>query len=87
MALADLKERVIRLDPGESENLLLLPSELLFMADRPLNINAEEDQKRIVEVLAALSEEGRRPDLIVFDNCRRCREALMRMTTPRSTRC
>ncbi|GLS17284.1 hypothetical protein GCM10007874_02990 [Labrys miyagiensis] len=68
MALADLKSRVSALDPGDSENLLLLPSERLFLSDKPLNINAEEDQKRIAEVLVALSKEGRRPDLIILDN-------------------
>ena len=51
-----------------AERLLLLPSERLFREDRPLNINSEEDQQRILEVIGQLESEGRRPDLIVFDN-------------------
>jgi hypothetical protein len=68
MALFDLKSRVIALDDSENDHLHLLPSERLFRMDKPLNINAPEDQQRIVEVIETMIAEGNPPELIVFDN-------------------
>ncbi len=68
MALYDLKSRIIALDDGDNDHLHLLPSESLFRMDRPLNINAVEDQQRIVEVIQTMIAEGSPPELIVLDN-------------------
>lgn len=68
MALYDLKSRVVALDAEPNENLLLMPSERLFKYDRPLNINDPDDQGRIEAVIQDLINEGRGPDLVVFDN-------------------
>jgi KaiC/GvpD/RAD55 family RecA-like ATPase len=68
MALADLQSRVRSLDASPSENLLLLPSESLFREDKPLNINAPEDQDAIEKAIEALQAEGRGPEVVVFDN-------------------
>ena len=68
MALFDLKSRVVALDPEPNENLFLMPSERLFMHDRPLNVNDPEDQLRIENVIQDMRDEGRGPDLVVFDN-------------------
>lgn len=68
MALYDLKSRVVALDPEPNENLFLMPSERLFRHDRPLNVNDPDDQLRIENVIQDLINEGRGPDLVVFDN-------------------
>jgi hypothetical protein len=68
MALYDLKSRVVALDPEPNENLFLMPSERLFKHDRPLNVNDPDDQLRIENVIQDLIDEGRGPDLVVFDN-------------------
>ncbi len=68
MALYDLKSRILALDDGDNDHLHLLPSESLFRMDRPLNINAVEDQQRIVEVIQTMIAEGTPPELIVLDN-------------------
>ncbi len=68
MALYDLKSRVVVLDPEPNENLFLMPSERLFKHDRPLNVNDPDDQLRIENVIQDLIDEGRGPDLVVFDN-------------------
>jgi AAA domain/Domain of unknown function (DUF6371) len=68
MALYDLKSRIVALDDGDNDHLHLLPSESLFRMDRPLNINAVEDQQRIVEVIQTMIAEGTPPELIVLDN-------------------
>lgn len=68
MALADLQSRLRHLDPSPSENLLLLPSESLFREDKPLNINAPEDQDAIEKAIRSLQAEGRGPEVVVFDN-------------------
>ena len=68
MSMGELQQRLVMLGGDMAEHLLLLPSERLFREDRPLNINSEEDQQRILEVIAQLESEGRRPDLMVFDN-------------------
>jgi hypothetical protein len=68
MSLAELQERIYALHGDGAENLMLLPSERLFLEDRPLNISGPEDQKRILDVIAKLEREDLGPDLIVFDN-------------------
>jgi AAA domain/Domain of unknown function (DUF6371) len=68
MALYDLKSRVVALDDSQNDQLHLLPSERLFRMDKPLNINAIDDQQRIIEVIETMIAEGNPPELIVFDN-------------------
>lgn len=68
MAAADLQSRVRELDRDPPENLLLLPSEHLFRLDKPLNINSPDDQQAIEHVIHELREEGRGPEVVVFDN-------------------
>jgi hypothetical protein len=68
MSLGELKDRIAKLAPSPPTTLRLLPSELLFREARPLNINGEEDQGRIIELIDRLEAEGAKPALIVFDN-------------------
>jgi KaiC/GvpD/RAD55 family RecA-like ATPase len=68
MALADLQERIRALDLEPSDHLYLLPSENLFREDRPLNINAKDDQEAIEKAIEEMTAEGCRPEVVVFDN-------------------
>jgi hypothetical protein len=69
MPLADLQERINLLCPsGPPERFSIMPSEVVFQQNRPLNLNKEEDQQRIDNVLTELEARGQRPDMIVFDN-------------------
>lgn len=68
MSLVDIQSRIRALDPTVSERFLILPSEQLFREAKPLNLNDADDQKAIIEGLAALTQAGARPDLIIFDN-------------------
>lgn len=69
MPLSDLTDRIMQLS-GQSppEKLMLLPSERLFLEDRPLVINDKKDQQRILEALDDLEQRGKRPDVVIFDN-------------------
>jgi hypothetical protein len=68
MSLAELKERVSSLTALPPSDLLILPSEPLFAAGVPLNINDEGDQKKILDAIERLASEGLRPSLVVLDN-------------------
>lgn len=68
MVLADIVERLKILGGHEEENLLVMASELLFRESRSVNINKLEDQEIILRTLERLDEQGKRPDLIIFDN-------------------
>ena len=68
MSLAELKERVGCLTAVPPSHLLILPSEPLFAAGVPLNINDEGDQKKILDAIERLASEGLRPSLVVLDN-------------------
>jgi hypothetical protein len=47
---------------------MLLPSEPLFRDDHPLLINRPEHQARLLTLLDDLDDQGRRPDVLIFDN-------------------
>ena len=68
MAFAELQQRVRLLCPSPPPALLILPSERLFQKARPLNLHDPDDQKAIEQLIADLDSEGRRPDMIIFDN-------------------
>lgn len=68
MALADLQDRVRKLSAAPPPTLLILPSERLFQAARPINLHSEDDQQAILTLLDDLEAEGRRPEVIIFDN-------------------
>ncbi|HRF08055.1 MAG TPA: AAA family ATPase [Xanthobacteraceae bacterium] len=69
MTLVELRERLNLLGVElTGENFCLLPSELLALHDRPLNINDPEDQAAIIKAIQTLESRGRRPDLVIFDN-------------------
>ena len=68
MPLPDLKERLLALAPNPPENLMILPSDVLFREDRPLNIQDVGDRSRIDDLLSMMEIAGNRPDLIIFDN-------------------
>lgn len=69
MPLIDLKTRLIYLARGHIPDTLdILPSELLWTEDCPLNLNNAADQKRINTMLADLEKADRRPELIIIDN-------------------
>lgn len=68
MPLGDLQQRLRLMKGGDAEDFMLLPSELLFQKDRPLNINNPEDQQRIEQMLTQLDRNGRKPSVIIFDN-------------------
>lgn len=69
MPLSDLQQRVMQLSGSKPpENLMLLPSETLFLEDHPLLINKPEHQARLLALLDDLDDQGRRPDVLIFDN-------------------
>lgn len=68
MALGELQQRLRWLCPDHLDNLHILPSEALFRDSVPLNIREPDDQKRIIDAIAALESEGVRPALIILDN-------------------
>ena len=68
MPLPDIKERLQGLAHKPPHNLKILPSDVLFREDRPLNIQEPEDRARIERLLADLESDGERPDLLIFDN-------------------
>lgn len=68
MALADLQDRLKSLDASPPKNMFLLPSESLFRENRPLNINAPEDQQAIAQAIEDLRSDGHAPEVVVFDN-------------------
>lgn len=68
MPTALLQSRLRQLGGHACANLHIMPSELLFKKDHPLNINSPDDQRRIKAAIAALEAEGIKPDVIIFDN-------------------
>jgi putative DNA primase/helicase len=68
MTLYEQKSRFLSLEYGASKDIEILPSELLYREDYPLNFHREEDQQRFIECLYDLKEAGRDFDLIIFDN-------------------
>jgi hypothetical protein len=68
MPTADLQRRLLALAPAPPENLMIVPSEALFREDRPLNVQDETDRARVIQLLADLEADNRRPELIILDN-------------------
>lgn len=69
MPLSDLQQRIMQLSgSAPPDNLMLLPSEPLFQEDHPLLINKPEHQARLLTLLNDLDDQGRRPDVLIFDN-------------------
>lgn len=68
MAMGELQDRIRRLCDPPPDNLHILPSEKLFEAGAPLNINDPVDQQKVIDAVAALEKEGVRPSLIILDN-------------------
>lgn len=70
MPAADLQARVRALCGDDVPDLLdLLPSEFFYAAEqRPFTLNDIEHQTRLRLLLEQLAVNGRRPELIVFDN-------------------
>lgn len=68
MPLSDLKARVRALGAEDTSGLYFLPSESLHLNDRPLNIQNDGDQQRIVDALHELKEQGINIEVLIFDN-------------------
>ena len=68
MSLAELQQRLRMLQGEGAERLLLLPSERLFREDLPSTSTAKRISSEYLDVIGQLESEGRRPDLVVFDN-------------------
>lgn len=68
MSTKMLVDRFKALSRKIPSNLDVLPSEILWTDDIPLNLNIEADQRRISIMLETLSDSGRKPELIIFDN-------------------
>jgi len=69
MAIADVRQRFMDLSGLEDiSNLFVLPSEKLYMDARPICLDEPTEQAAIVEMLEKLDGEGRRIDLVIFDN-------------------
>lgn len=68
MPLADLQERFKAIGADKIDNIDILASEIMYQEFHPLNINREEDRNSILMMLDRLTEKGRRPDLLIFDN-------------------
>jgi len=68
MALGELQDRISRLADEPPERLHILPSEMLFAAGVPLNINDPADQQKLIDAIDELAREGIRPSLIILDN-------------------
>lgn len=68
MALGELQDRIRRLSDQPPADLHILPSEHLFAAGTPLNINDPADQQKIIDAIGDLAKEGIRPSLIILDN-------------------
>lgn len=68
MPLADLQERFKAIGADKIDNIDILASEILYQEFHPLNINREEDRNLISTMLDRLTEKGRRPELLIFDN-------------------
>ncbi len=64
-----IQERLEHLGLSNETRLSIVAAELLFHEEgRTLNINLAEDQQLIFSTLEKLEMDGRRPDLIIFDN-------------------
>ncbi|MEL7453200.1 MAG: AAA family ATPase [Pseudomonadota bacterium] len=68
MPLPDIQERLLALDPNPPSNLMILPSELLYRNDLPINLQSDDDRSRIDELLEYLNQEEKRPSLVILDN-------------------
>jgi hypothetical protein len=68
MPLPDIQERIIALDPRPPSNLMILPSELLYRNDLPINLQSDEDRDRIDQLLEFLSQDEKKPSLVILDN-------------------
>jgi len=69
MALTDVRQRFLELSGlGDISNLYVLPSEKLYMDGRPICLDDTSEQDQIVSLLEQLDGEGRRVDLVIFDN-------------------
>jgi hypothetical protein len=68
MTMSDLQDRIRKLEPAPSPDLLMLPSERLFNEARPINLHDPNDQAAVDRAIAALAERNMAPDVIVVDN-------------------
>lgn len=68
MPLPDIQERIIALDPRPPSNLMILPSELLYRNDLPINLQSDDDRDRIDQLLEFLSQDKKKPSLVILDN-------------------
>jgi KaiC/GvpD/RAD55 family RecA-like ATPase len=68
MPLADLQERFKAVGADKIDNIDILASEIMYQEFHPLNINREEDRNLISSMLDRLTQQGRRPELLIFDN-------------------
>jgi len=66
---AEIQRRFRLLSGGPlSDNLMVLPSEFLWLEQAPLDVSIPDGQARFNTMLADLEREGARPDLIIIDN-------------------
>jgi len=68
MSLAEIQQRLRQLSPMPPENLMILPSEILFQEGAPLNLHEAETQNAIEKALADLANEEKSIEVIIFDN-------------------
>lgn len=68
MRCVDISERLKLLRLKNPGNLTIISSEILYLDGQTLNINSSEDQEKILRAIEDFKDEGRWPDVIIFDN-------------------
>jgi len=76
MARVDLKERFEALCEAPNENINILASEMLYREGRPLSLDFPEEQKAVDDALQYLEDQGRRAQVIIFDNLSTLRRSI-----------
>jgi len=68
MSSSDLKERFSKLSPIGIDQIDILPSEEMFLDGQPLSLDRPDHQEWFHQLLDDLEKDGRKPQVIVFDN-------------------
>ena len=68
MVTSDMQARFNSMSGGISENISIMPSELLYQNNLRLNLHSSDDRNCFMDCLRALELKGRKFDVIIFDN-------------------
>ena len=68
MSLSDIKERFLKLSPTGLDQIDILASEDMFLEGQPLSLDRPDHQEWFHQLLDDLEKDGRKPQVIVFDN-------------------